>query len=335
MEYVQLGRGGTRVSRLCLGTMNFGNRTDEETSIRITHQAIDLGINFVDTADAYLTGHCEEIVAKALVDGRRDQVVLVTKGVGKMGPGPNDLGASRYHMTRACEASLRRLKTDRIDLYLIHEADLTTPVEEVLGTMNTLIQQGKILYWGTSKWPVSRIVRAMELADRYGLAGITAEQPPYNLLDRSIENELIWVCLQYGIGMMTWAPLASGILSGKYRRGQEREAGSRFEKAEEGRGRFTSEGLDIAEKLLHLAEKRGCTLAEFCHAWLLSRPGMTAPIIGPAKPEHVESAMKSLEIELTKEELAAVDGIIAPGKSVSNYYDTNTYKLLREDVGIE
>jgi aryl-alcohol dehydrogenase-like predicted oxidoreductase len=330
----QLGRAGVRVSRLCLGTMNFGDRTDKAASIQIVHEAIDLGINFVDTANMYASGHCEEIVGEALAGDRRDRVVLVTKGSSPMGDGPNDRGASRYHLVRACEASLRRLKTDRIDLYLVHTADLTTPVAEILETMDILRKQGKILYWGTSKWPVSRLVQAMELAERHGLEGVTAEQAPYNLADRSVENELLWTCGQYGIGVMVWAPLASGILTGKYHRGQPREAGSRFEKIEEGRWRLTGEAIDVADKLMPLAQARGCTLAQFCHAWLLARPFVTAPIIGPSTVEQLREAVQSVDIKLTPEELAAVDQIIAPGRWVSNFYDGNTFQPMRAAIGI-
>ncbi|RKY59501.1 MAG: aldo/keto reductase, partial [Candidatus Latescibacterota bacterium] len=184
MEYRQLSRTGVRVSKVCLGAMNFGWRTDEKTSIRIVHEALDAGINFVDTADVYGRGASEEIVGKALAEGGwRDQVVLATKAVAHMGEGPNDWGASRYHLVRACEASLRRLRTDRIDLYYLHIVDLTTPMDEIFETLDILVRQGKVLYVGTSKWPVPLIMEALALSERCGFPRIVAEQPPYNILD--------------------------------------------------------------------------------------------------------------------------------------------------------
>jgi len=185
MEYRQLGRSGVRVSKLCMGAMTFGGRADEDESKRITNEAIDAGVNFLDTADVYRRGVSEEIVGRALVEnGHRDDVVLATKGVATMGDGPNDQGASRYHLTRAVEASLKRLQTDRIDLYYLHITDIHTPMDEILDTLDILVRQGKILYVGTSKWPVSLIMEALWLSDKHGLPRFVAEQPPYNLTDR-------------------------------------------------------------------------------------------------------------------------------------------------------
>ena len=192
MTYRQLGRSGVRVSRLCLGAMGFGAGADEATSIEIVRHALDAGINFIDTADVYGRGVSEEIVGKAISStGARDRIVLATKAVASMGDGPNDSGASRYHLTRACEDSLRRLRTDRIDLYYLHVMDLTTPLDEILDTLDTLVHQGKILYVGTSKWPAPLIVEAIGLSERQGLPRIVAEQPPYHILDRTVENELV------------------------------------------------------------------------------------------------------------------------------------------------
>ncbi|HID94970.1 MAG TPA: aldo/keto reductase [Candidatus Latescibacteria bacterium] len=330
MEYRQLGRSGVRVSALCLGAMNFGSGTEEATSIRIIQEALDLGINFIDTADVYAKGLSEEIVGKAIAQsGRRDEVVLATKGVAHLGEGPNDWGASRYHLTRACEASLRRLRTDRIDLYYLHIVDLTTPMDEIFNTLETLVRQGKILYVGTSKWPVTLIMEALALSERYGMPRVTVEQPPYSLLDRSIENELIWTCMRHGIGIVPFSPLAGGILSGKYRKGQKPPKGSRYEKAGPDDKRLTPEALDVVEKLGPIAEAKGISLSELAHAWLLQRPGITAPIIGPRTVEHLRSAIRACEVKLSEEELARIDEIVPPGSAVSDYYDVNVYARMR------
>ncbi|MCK5732872.1 MAG: aldo/keto reductase [Candidatus Latescibacteria bacterium] len=322
MEYRQLGRSGVRVSKLCLGTMNFGGRTDEKAANGIVHEALDAGINFVDAADVYAKGVSEEIVGKAIAQsGRRDEIVLATKAVAHMGDGPNDWGASRYHLMRACEDSLRRLRTDRIDLYYLHLVDMTTPVEEILDTLETLVRQGKILYIGTSKWPVPLIMEALAISDRGGLPRIVAEQPPYHLLDRGIENELAWACMRYGIGLVTFSPLAGGILSGKYRKGQKPPEGSRYEKAGPGHSRFTPEALEVVEKLLPIAEEKGIALSELAYAWLLKRPGITAPIVGPRTVEHLRAALRACEVKLSDEERTRLDEIVPPGSAVVAHYN--------------
>jgi len=334
MEYRQLGRTGTRVSELCLGTMNFGGRTDEENSIRIIDQAIEAGINFIDTADVYGRGVSEEITGKALAaNGHRDDVVLATKAVANMGDGPNDHGASRYHLTRAVEGSLKRLQTDRIDLFYLHIVDLTTPMDEILDTLDVLVRQGKLLYVGTSKWPPTLIMEGLALADAHGLPRFVAEQPPYQMLDRGIENELVWMCMRQGIGICPWGPLAYGMLTGRYRKGQDFPEGGRMSKKDpDTDNRLTHEALDAIEEYLKLSEARGVPLAEFAHAWLLRRPGLSSVIIGPRTEEHLESALRSLDLELTEEELARVDEIVPPGTWVSDFYDGNVYGRLRKMI---
>jgi len=258
MQYRQLGRSGVRVSALCLGTMNFGASTDEETSLRIVGQALEAGINFIDTADVYGRGVSEEIVGKGIErSGRRDDIVLATKAVAHMGKGPNDHGAGRYHLIRACEASLRRLKTDRIDLYQLHIVDLSTPLDEVLETLDILVRQGKILYTGTSKWPPTLIMEALGISDRCGLPRFITEQPPYNMVDRCVEKELVWMCIRQGIGIIPWGPLAYGILTGTYRKGQPFPEGHRFSKAAADNNRITPAALEVVEQLLPLAEAHG------------------------------------------------------------------------------
>jgi len=322
MEYRQLGRSGVRVSKLCLGTMNFAGRTDEAEGRRIVAEAIDSGVNFIDSADVYARGASEEIVGKALKDnGHRDDVVLATKGVATMGKGPNDRGASRYHLTRAVEASLRRLQTDVIDLYYLHITDINTPMDEIFEALDILVRQGKILYVGTSKWPVPLLMEALALSERYRLPRIVAEQPPYNLTDRRIELEVVWTCLRHGIGICPFGPLAGGVLSGIYRKGQPAPEGHRFHTVgqRDGHNRYTEQTLDLVEGLIPLAEARGVTLAEFSLAWLMQRPGITAPICGPRTVDHLRSAVKACDIELTDDELAKVDDVIPPGAHVTDY----------------
>ncbi len=332
MEYRRLGRSGVRVSSLCLGTMNFGASTDEETSVRIIHQALEGGINFIDTADVYGRGVSEEIVGKALAQGgRREEIVLATKAVAHMGKGPNDHGASRYHLIRACEASLRRLKTDRIDLYQLHIVDLSTPLDEVLETLGVLVKQGKILYTGTSKWPPTLIVEALGISDRRGLPRFITEQPPYNMVDRCVEKELVWMCIRQGIGIIPWGPLAYGILTGTYRKGQLFPEGHRFSGAKEDNARITPAALEVVEKLLPLAAAHGCSLPQLAHSWLVNRPGVAAILIGPRTEEHLAQALASMDVQLTAEDLAAIDAIVPPGTYVSDFYHGNVYAPLVAD----
>ena len=336
MEYRNLGRSGVKVSCLCLGTMNFGGRTPEDESIRIIHEAMDADINFIDTADVYGKGVSEQIVGKALSEsGQRDQIVLATKLTGGMGPGVNDQGYSRYHLVRSCEASLKRLGTDRIDLYQLHFMNLDTPIEEALRAMDDLVRAGKVLYIGSSKFAPALLSEAVCVGRHNGWPVMTCEQPPYNLLDRTIENELIWTCLRHGIGIIPWAPLGSGILSGRYRKGQAPPEDMRRAGGGIGDNRFTPEAMDRVEALLPLADARGVTLAQFALAWLRDQPGVTAPIIGPRTLDHLHQAVASLDVRLTPEERTRIDEICSPGQTVSNYYDINAFAPLRRAIGVQ
>jgi aryl-alcohol dehydrogenase-like predicted oxidoreductase len=323
MEYRQLGRSGVRVSKLCLGTMNFVSSTDLPEAKRIIDEAIDAGVNFVDTADVYARGGSEEYVGIALKEnGRRDDIVLATKAVAWMGEGPNDHGASRYHLTRAVESSLRRLQTDRIDLFYLHITDITTPLDEILETLDVLVRQGKILYIGTSKWPVPLFLELLTLAEIHDLPQTVAEQPPYNLTDRRIEWEMVWACMRKGIGIIPFGPLAGGILSGVYRRGKKPPSGHKFKEIgqRDFHNRYTDETMELVEGLVPLAEARGVSLAEFSLAWLMHRPGVTAPICGPRTVEHLRSSVRAAGLELSQEEMDAVDRIIPPGGHLTSYF---------------
>jgi len=336
VEYRILGSSGVQVSALCLGCMNFGDKTDKDESIRIIHEAIDAGINFIDTANVYGavrgSGASEQIVGQALAESnKRDQVVLATKVCGRMGHGPNQGGGSRYHIAQQVEQSLRRLRTDRIDLYQCHIMDLATPIEETLAALDDLVRAGKVLYIGCSKWAPSLIAEAQMLADRNGWARLVSEQPPYNLLDRTIENELLWTCQRHAMAVLPWGPIASGILSGKYRSDAPPPPGSRFEHMNH---RLTPEAIARTDALRPLAEEKGVTLAQFSLAWVMRQPGVTAPIIGPASLDQLRSSLKALDVTFTHEDHIRINKICPPGQAISDYYDVNVHRRLRHQVGI-
>ena len=328
MEYRQLGRSGLRVSKLCLGTMVGFKHENQDSAGRVISEAIDLGVNFIDTADCY--GESEEVVGKALKkDGRRDQIVLATKFCWYMGDGPNDYGASRYHIMNACEDSLRKLQTDHIDLYIIHVVDPNTPWDETLSALDTLVRQGKVRYIGTSKHPATLILEAIHVSERLGLERFVSEQPPYNLLDRRPENELIPTCLRHGVGITPFSPLAAGLLSGKYRLHQMPSEG-RHARRKLGEDKiFTQGALEAVEKLIPIAERKGITLAELSLAWLMQQPGLTAAILGARNLDYLRSGVNACDVELTQDDLAEIDSIVPPGTHVSNYYETNVYRPFR------
>lgn len=318
MEYVRLGRAGVKVSRLCLGCMNFGSRTEEDEAVRIIHRALDAGVNFLDTANVYGNrGRSEEIVGKALA-GRRDQVVLATKVFGEMGPGPNDRGSSRRHIMQQVEASLRRLGTDWIDLYQLHRPDPETPMDETLGALDDLVRQGKVRYIGTSRFPAWQLVEMLWVSERHGYQRIVSEQPRYSIFDRHVETEVLAACSAHGIGVISFSPLAGGWLGGRYRRGASIPQDSRA--AIEGIRRIMGFEDERAEKLYdavdridRLAREHGIPIGQFALAWVLSHPAVTAPIIGPRTMAHLEEYLGASEVKLDDEAKQAVDRIVPPG----------------------
>ena len=327
MEYRQLGRSGLRVSQLCLGTMTFRPNREKE-NVAAVHEAIELGVNFIDTADCY--GPSEEIVGKALAEGaQRDKVVLATKAAWQMGQGPNDYGTSRIHLLNACEDSLRKLRTDHIDLYILHVVDPNTPLEETLRTLDLLVRQGKVRYIGTSKWPPVLIVEALCVSDRLGLERFVSEQSPYNLLDRGAEDELVWTALRHGIGITAFMPLGSGLLSGKYHAGEEPPAGSRFAGRKSGEDQTFTAAVQAVERFRPIAESKGITMAQMALAWLMQQPGVTSAILGAWKAEYVRSAVEACQVTFTADELAQIDEIVPPGGRVRNYYAGNVYQPMR------
>jgi aryl-alcohol dehydrogenase-like predicted oxidoreductase len=329
MEYRSLGRTGMMVSPLCLGAMMFGawGEPDHDESIRIIHRALDAGINFVDTADVYSQGESETIVGKALAGGKRDGVILATKFHGPMdvpmgasGGDPNQRGNSRRWIIREVESSLRRLGTDWIDLYQVHRPSPDTDVEETLSALTDLQHQGKIRAFGSSTFPAHDVVEAQWVSERRGLGRFVTEQPPYSLLVRGIEADLLPVAERYGMGVLPWSPLAGGWLTGRYRKGEEAPTSRRAQRMP---ARYdlsdpaNQAKLDAADRLAALADKAGLSLIHLALAFTLSHRAVTAPIIGPRTMEHLESQLGAAEVALPDEVLDQIDEIVPPGTTLS------------------
>lgn len=322
MEYRALGRTGVQVSPLCMGCMNFGWGTDEAESHRIIHAALDSGVNFLDTANVYGRGASEEVVGRAL-EGRRDSVVLATKFHGKMDDSdPNASGNHRFHIRCQCEESLRRLNTDRIDLYQVHRPQPSIPIDETLRALDDLIRAGKVLYIGSSTFGAWQLAESLWAADALGLNRFVCEQPPYNILDRRIERELLPFCRTYDFGVIPWSPIAGGLLTGKYRRREGGPADSRYPKGppEE---RATPRAFDSIEGFLKLAEEKGCSPSALAIAWVRAQPGVTCPIIGPSKFSQWEDNLTALNVEITEDDRTRIDALVEPGTHVSSYYEAD------------
>jgi aryl-alcohol dehydrogenase-like predicted oxidoreductase len=321
VEYRTLGRTGVRVSPLCLGAMMFGawGNPDHEDSVRIIHRALDAGVNFVDTADVYSSGESEEIVGKAL-KGRRDQVVLATKVHGSMGGDPNERGNSRRWIVQECDASLRRLGTDWIDLYQIHRWDHDTDHDETLGALTDLVRAGKVRYLGSSTYPPSEIVAAQFVAEKRGRQRFVCEQPPYSMLVRGVEAEVLPVCRQYGMGVIPWSPLAGGWLSGGWRRGKEPPQSTRAQRLPQ-RYDLTipanQHKLEAAEALAQLAGEAGMSLIHMALAFVINHPAVSAAIIGPRTMDQLESQLGAADVHLDTAVLDRIDEIVPPGTNFS------------------
>jgi aryl-alcohol dehydrogenase (NADP+) len=318
MKMRTLGRTGIKVSPYCLGAMMFGamGNPDHDDSIRIIHRALDAGINFVDTADVYSRGESEEIVGKALAQlpaDRRDDVVLATKVHGGMGDDPNRAGNSRRWIVTELENSLRRLQVDHVDLYQIHRPSPDTDIEETLSALTDLVRSGKVRAIGSSTFPASEIVEAQWVAERRGLERFRTEQPPYSIVNRGIEREVLPACERYGMGALVWSPLAMGLLTGRYRKGQETDS-PRMNFAP---GRLTHERkLDVVEELIPLAEKAGVSMVHLAMAFAVAHPGVTSAIIGPRTMEHLDDLIAGAEVTLDDEVLDRIDEIVPPGTDV-------------------
>jgi aryl-alcohol dehydrogenase-like predicted oxidoreductase len=322
MQYRTLGKTGIKVSPYCLGAMMFGavGNPDHDDGIRIIHKALDAGINFIDTADFYSHGESEEIVGKAL-KGRRDDVVLATKAHLPMGDDPNRQGNSRRWITRAVEESLRRLQTDHIDLYQIHRPSPDTDIEETLSVLTDLMRAGKVRAIGSSTFPASEIVEAQWVAERRCLARFRVEQPPYSILNRGIEREVLPVCEKYGMGALVWSPLAMGMLTGRYRKGQPLP--------ESARARYfpkqmsDDSKLDAIEQLVAVAEGAGISLMHMAMAFAIAHRGVTSAILGPRTMEHLDGLLAGAEVSLGDEILDRIDAIVPPGTDVGGPLEAN------------
>src|SRR6204780_1566964 len=323
MEYRRLGRTGVTVSTLCLGAMMFGEwgTREHDESIRIIHRALDAGVNFIDTADVYSVGESEVIVGKALAGGRRDDVVLASKVHMPMGEDPNQRGNSRRWIIREVENSLRRLGTDHLDLYQVHRYDPDTDLDVTLGALSDLIRAGKVRYVGHSTWPVSAIVEAQWTARDRGLERFTTEQPPYSMLNRAIEIDVLPTCARYGMGVLSYAPLSGGWLSGRYRSGSStqrphafRRPAIRFDMSRPENQRK----LEAAGQLGELADKAGITLIDMAIAFVLRHPAVTSAIIGPRTMEHLESQLAAAEVVLSDDVLDGIDEISPPGVTINS-----------------
>jgi aryl-alcohol dehydrogenase-like predicted oxidoreductase len=331
MEYRQLGRCGLRVAPLCLGTDNYGNPTPEEDARRILLRALEAGLNVIDTADMYAGGESERMIGRILREsGLRDQVVLASKCHYPTGPGPNDRGNSRLHIMRACEASLRRLQTDVIDLYQLHRPDFTVPLDETLRALDDLVRQGKVRYIGSSTAPAWHIVEGLMTSQLRGYAPFVSEQSPYNLLDRRVENELLPMVRHHGLGLIVWSPLAMGMLAGRYSAADAPPADSRAVL----RGsiyaeRVTARGVEVGNRFAALAREAGYEPAQAALAWLLAQPGVTAPIIGPRRLEQLETALPALDLTLSADFLAACDELSPPGGVVASFFNSAPWMAQR------
>jgi len=330
MQYRLLGRTGVRVSPLCLGTLNLGGPTNDEDAARIVHAAMDAGINFIDTADVYHGGRSEDAVGKALA-GRRERVVLATKVHGKTGDGPNDQGNSRLHILKACDDSLRRLRTDYIDLYQVHRPSPDTPIDETLGALTDLVRAGKVRYVGCSTHPAWMVMEALAASERRRFARYVSEQPPYNLLDRRIENELLPLAARHGLAILPWAPLAQGVLAGRYDDPRALPADSRAARMPDSiySRRVTARGIEAGRRFGELAAGFGRAASHLALLWCKDQPGVTSPIVGPRTLEQLRDLLPVLEMTLSAEERAACDTINPPGTAIVDFHNTAPWMLAK------
>jgi aryl-alcohol dehydrogenase-like predicted oxidoreductase len=311
---------------MVLGTMNFGNPTEKDEAFRIIDAVIDAGMNLIDCADVYAGGKSERIVGEALKrNGRRKDILLASKVYNRTGPGPNDLGNSRHHIIEGCERSLKQLQTDYIDIYYLHRTDFNVPQEESLAALDLLVKQGKIRYIACSTHPAWRTVEALMLAERHGYPKFVCEQPPYHLLDRRIENEIIPMCQAYDLGILAWSPLAHGVLAGKYTDADNLPEGSRGTLRKVFRERITRAGIAAGSEFEKIAVKAGCTSAQLAAAWVLHQPAVTGTILGPRTLQQLESLLPAVDIRLDAEIFELCDDLVPPGSFAVDYFNTTPW----------
>lgn len=324
MEYRRIGEAGAKVSSLALGTDNILNPTPEEESIQMILTALDAGITMIDTAHTYANGESEQVIGKALAEsGRRAEAFISTKVHYATGPGPNQRGNSRAHIMAACDDALRRLQTDYIDLYVTHRPDFETPIEETLGAMTDLVHQGKVRYIGSSTSPAWRTMESVKVSEAMGLERFISEQPPYNILDRRIENETVPMALAHGLGLFPWSPLAMGILGGRYADDNTRPDGSRAQV----RGgiyaeRVSERAVQSGNEFVRMAREAGYDAAQAAVCWVKDQPGVTAPLIGPKSVAQLEHFIPVGDMHLSEDISEAVDTIVPPGSAVANFHNS-------------
>jgi 1-deoxyxylulose-5-phosphate synthase len=323
MKYRRLGRSGLLISEIVLGTMNFGNPTDKEESFRIIDAALSAGVNIFDCADVYAEGESERILGQAFSrNAKRHEVFITSKVFMRTGEGPNDAGNSKHHILTACENSLRRLKTDYLDIYFLHRTDFSVPQEETLSALDLLVRQGKARHIGCSTHPPWRVVEACWIADKHHYPKFISEQPPYNLLDRRAEVEIIPMCQAYDLGVVSWSPLAQGVLAGRYRDAKEIPPGSRGAFKKVYADRITQQGIDVAQRLAERAAAMGCTLPQLAVAWVLHQPGITGTIIGPRTLDHFEDLIGAVDLSPDASDLEFCDVLVPPGTHVSDHFNS-------------
>ncbi len=326
MEYRLFGRTGVKVSSICLGAMMFGGRTNAEDSYAMIDRSLDAGVNFIDTANVYNQGRSEEVVGQALQrNGRRNEVFLATKVHGRMGEGPMQMGTSRRHIIEECEASLRRLQVDHIDLYQLHRPRADTPIDETLRALDDLVRSGKVRYLGSSTFASWQLVESIYIAKELGTNRIVCEQPPYHLLDRRVERELLPAAQAYGVAVIPWSPLAGGLLTGKYQRGAEMPEDARFRVTDNPvyKRRMNDRVWDVIEPLGELAKEKGVPLSHLALAWVEQQQGVTSAIIGPRTMAQLEDNLGAAEVTFSEEELKRIDDIAPPGDYVAPYYEAD------------
>ncbi|REJ81271.1 MAG: aldo/keto reductase [Planctomycetota bacterium] len=328
MDYRNLGRCGVKVSPVCLGTMMFGGQTSEADSIRIIHKAHDLGVNFIDTANMYNAGESERVVGKAIAD-RRDSIVLATKGRQKMGDGPNQQGGSRKHLMAEFDASLKRLGTDYVDIYYYHAPDFSTPIDETLRALDDMVKSGRAHYIACSNFRAWRICEALWTSDRLNLNRYVCIQPLYNIVNRDIEVEILPLCEEYGLGVVSYSPLARGILTGKYTKFGEYPEGSRASRDDVRmrQAELRPESIEISQKLVAHCQQKGCNPSQFALAWVLANPILTSVIIGPRTIEQFEDNMGCLDVEITDDDEAFVDSLVPPGEHSGFGFQDEVYPI--------
>lgn len=330
MEYRNLGRTGVRVSPLCLGVMNFGGPTPEQESIRIAHAALDAGINFFDTANMYNQGESERVIGKALAGSRRHKTILATKFHFPQSDDPNDFGNSRRHIFQAVEDSLRRLGTDWIDIYQVHRPVMDISQDETLRALDDLIRQGKVRYIGCSTFPAWMIMEALSISEKYNLARFATEQPPYNLLDRRIENELVPLAQRYNIALLPWSPIAMGMLAGRYTQDDNPPDDSRAARiGSYVSERVTQKAIVASHRVAEIARTFDLTPAQMALLWVKDQPAVTSPIIGPRTMDHLQEALHVATLDLTQEMSTALDEIVPPGSAVADFHNTSGWMKMK------